>query len=91
MKHGMMRRGIQIGLLVGMFTTGFLVGSVTQRTADAQLKELGEAAMQKAAGSGGVLGSAAQLGTAIVEMQQNVDGLQKNIDVLKKVKASLGG
>jgi hypothetical protein len=30
-------------------------------------------------------------GTAIVEMQQHVDGLQKNIDVLKKVKSSLGG
>jgi len=35
--------------------------------------------------------AAAQLGEAIVDMQKHVDGLQKNIDVLKKVKTSLGG
>jgi hypothetical protein len=32
-----------------------------------------------------------KLGESIVEMQQHVDGLQKNIEVLKKVKSSLGG
>jgi len=32
-----------------------------------------------------------QLGEAITLMQQNVDGLQKNINVLKQVKTSLGG
>ena len=48
-------------------------------------------AMKQAGASGGALGSAAELGTAIVEMQQHVDGLQKNIDVLKTVKAGLGG
>ncbi|MFI5365727.1 MAG: hypothetical protein ACHQ4J_08895 [Candidatus Binatia bacterium] len=91
MKHRMNGRWIQVALLVGTFGAGFFCGSLTQRSADAQLKELGEAAVQKAGESGGALGSAVQLGTAIVEMQQHVDGLQKNIDVLKKVKSSLGG
>ncbi len=91
MKQGVLIRGVQVGLLAGVFATGFLCGSVTQQRADAQLKELGDAALQKAGESGGALGSAVQLGTAIVEMQQHVDGLQKNIDVLKKVKAGLGG
>jgi hypothetical protein len=47
--------------------------------------------LQKAGESSGALGSAVQLGTAIVDMQQHVDGLQKNIEVLKKVKSALGG
>jgi hypothetical protein len=85
------RRVVRVGLVGTIFAVGFLCGSVSQRRADAQLGELGKEAMEKAGGSGGALGSAAQLGTAIVEMQQHVDGLQKNIDVLKKVKSSLGG
>ena len=84
-------RAVRIGIVAAVFGAGFLCGSVTQRSADAQLKELGEAAMKQAGESGGALGSASQLGTAIVDLQQHVDGLQKNIDVLKKVKASLGG
>jgi hypothetical protein len=86
--HGHM---VRTGLIVTIFAAGFLCGSVTQRRADAQLKELGEAAMQKAGESGGATGSVVQLGTAIVELQQHVDGLQKNVDVLKKVKSALGG
>ena len=82
---------LRVGLIGGVFAAGFLCGSVTQRSADAQLKELGEAALQKAGTSGGALGSAVQLGTAIVDMQQHVDGLQKNLEALKKVKAALGG
>jgi hypothetical protein len=85
------RRVVRVGLVGTIFAVGFLCGSVSQRRADAQLGELGKGAMEKAGGSGGALGSAVQLGTAIVEMQQHVDGLQKNIDVLKKVKSSLGG
>jgi hypothetical protein len=46
---------------------------------------------KKAGASGGVLGSAGTLGESIVEMQQHVDGLQKNINVLKQVESSLGG
>ena len=47
--------------------------------------------MKKAAESGGLPGSAAKLGTAISDMEQHVSGLQKNLDTLKKVKASLAG
>jgi hypothetical protein len=74
-----------------VFAAGFLCGSVTQPRADAQLGDLGKAAMEKAGESGGMLGSATKLGETIVDMQKNVDGLQKNIDVLKKVRSSLGG
>jgi hypothetical protein len=84
-------RAVRVGLVGTIFAVGFLCGSVSQRRADAQLGDLGKAAMEKAGESGGALGSAVKLGEAIVEMQQHVDGLQKNIDVLKKVKSSLGG
>lgn len=84
-------RGVRIGIVAAVFGAGFLCGSITQRSADAQLKELGAAAMKQAGESGGALGAATQLGTAVIDMQQHVDGLQKNIDVLKKLKASLGG
>ena len=91
MMHGKIGRGVQAALLAGTFAVGFVAGSVTHRSADAQLGDVGKEAMEKAAGSGGGLGSVAQLGTTIVDLQQHVDGLQKNIDVLKKVKAGLGG
>ena len=63
---------------------------VDQQKADAQLKDLGGAAIKQAAGSG-ALGSVGELGTSIVEMQDHVSGLQKNIDTLKKVQSALGG
>jgi hypothetical protein len=91
MLRGTKGRVMRVGLVGTIFAAGFLCGSVSQRRADAQLGELGKEAMEKAGGSGGVLGSAVKLGEAIVDMQKHVDGLQKNIDVLKKVKASLGG
>lgn len=84
-------RSLRVGALAVVFSAGFLCGSVTHRNADAQLKELGDAAMKQAGGSGGAVGSAVQLGGAIVDMQQHLDALQKNMDVLKKVKAALGG
>jgi hypothetical protein len=31
------------------------------------------------------------MGTALVEAEQHVSGLQKNLDTLNKVKAALGG
>jgi hypothetical protein len=91
MAHGTSGRVMRVGLVGVVFAAGFLCGSVTQRRADAQLGDLGKAAMEKAGGSGGALGSVVKLGESIVEMQQHVDGLQKNIEVLKKVKAGLGG
>ena len=79
-----------MGMLVGTFALGFVCGSVSQQRADAQVKELGGALLKDAAKSG-ALGSVGDLGTSIIEMQDHVSGLQKNIDTLKKVQAALTG
>jgi hypothetical protein len=63
-----------------MFVLGFVSGSVRQQSAQAQIP-----------GLGGALGSVQELGSSIVEMQQHVDGLQKNLATFKKVQAALGG
>ena len=72
-----------VSLLGGMFVLGFVSGSVSQRSAQAQMPQV--------PGVGGALGSVKELGSSIVEMQQHVDGLQKNLATLKKVEAALGG
>lgn len=77
--------------IAAVFAAGFLCGSVLHHRADAQLGDMGKQVLEKAGESGGPLGSAVKLGEAIVDMQKHVDGLQKNIDVLKSVKTSLGG
>lgn len=82
---------IRIGVVAVVFSAGYLCGSMTQHTANAQMGDFGNELLKKAAESGGSLGSIAQLGTAITDMEKNVSGLQKNIDTLKKVKAALGG
>jgi hypothetical protein len=91
MAHGPIARGIRVAALAGIFAAGFLCGSVTQRRAEAQLGDVGGKAMEKAGESGGMVGSAAKMGTTISEMQQHVEGLQKNLDAFKQVKAALGG
>jgi len=80
MNQHYIRRGVFISLLGGMFILGFVSGSVSQRSAQAQVP-----------GMGGALDSVKELGSSVVEMQQHVDGLQKNIAILKKVQAALGG
>ena len=82
---------VRIGIVTGIFSVGFFCGSITQHSANAQLEGLGGDMLKKAAGSGGTLGSIAELGTTITDMEKNVSGLQKNIDMLKKVKSALGG
>ncbi len=84
-------RAVRAGMVATVFAVGFLCGSASQRSADAQLGDLGRAAMEQAGESGGALGAAAKLGTSIVEMQQHVTGLQKNLDALNALKSSLGG
>ena len=76
---------VRIGLVTAIFSMGFLCGSMTQHNANAQLESIGGELLKSAAGSGGTLGSIAQLGTAISDMEKNVSGLQKNLDTLKKV------
>ena len=77
-----------VGILVGMFGLGYLCGSVSQRRADAQ--SIG-GILEQAGKAGGPLGAAGQLGTSIVQMQEHVSGLQKNLDTLKQVQSALMG
>lgn len=89
MERKMIIRGSIVGLVSIAFLSGFFCGSLMQRDANAQWKEIGKSALEQAAGSGGVVGSLADLGTAIVEMEDHIDGLQKNLDTLKKVQSAL--
>jgi hypothetical protein len=81
MKRNVLRRSLLVGMCLGLFGVGYLCGSVSQRQADAQLPGVGQ----------GALGSVTELGSSIVEMQQHVTGLQKNLDTLKKIQGALGG
>lgn len=81
-------------LFAAVFTFGYLFGTM-QSPAQAQLgemgKKMGSDMLGEAAGSNAMLGQATQLGSTIVEMEEHVSGLQKNIDALNKLKAALGG
>ncbi|HVP29743.1 MAG TPA: hypothetical protein VMW35_11345 [Myxococcota bacterium] len=85
------RHGLRGAFVAAVFATGYLVGTTTHPTAEAQMGEMGSEMMKKAAESGGPLGQAAKLGTAITEMQKNVDELNKNLGVLKEIQGALGG
>src|SRR5881296_115347 len=87
MVQGRIGRGLRILALAGIFGAGYLCGSLGQRSAEAQLGDV----MKKAGEQGGALGSIGQLGSSIVEMQQHVDGLNKDLETLRKVKTALGG
>jgi hypothetical protein len=84
-------RGLRISMILGVFALGFLLGTVHQQYADAQkIPGVGDV-LEKAGKSGGALGSVAQLGSSISEMQTHVNGLQKNLETLKTVQSALGG
>jgi len=85
------KRIAQVGVLGAVFAGGFVVGSVTQRDAHADMKSLGGAAVDAAGGQGGSLGAAAKLGTTVGDMQTQVEGLQKNLAVLKNIQSMIGG
>ncbi len=85
------RRVLRVLLLAGVFSGGYLLGAVTQPTAEAQMGELGKKAMGAAGDSGGALGSVVKLGTQISEMRDHVTALNANLDSLEKIKAALGG
>ena len=90
-----LKRGMQVGVMLSVFAAGYLCGTVTERRAVADMADVGSAvggaAMKEAAGTGGALGSAAKLGTAITDMETQVNGLQKNLETLKVIKGALGG
>jgi hypothetical protein len=83
--------GVRIGVVTVIFAAGYLCGSMTQHNANAGLENLGGDLMKKATDSGGPLGSAAQLGTTITDMEKHISGLQNNLETIKKVKSMLGG
>jgi hypothetical protein len=74
-------------IIGGVFGLGYICGSMTQRQAEAQIGGL----LEKAGQMGGPVGSVAEFGSSIVEMQDHITGLQKNLDTFKKVQSSLTG
>jgi hypothetical protein len=87
MKRINFSRGLMTALIAGVFGLGYVCGSMTQRQAEAQMGGL----LEKAGKMGGPVGSVAQFGSSLVEMQDHINGLQKNLDTFKKVQESLGG
>ena len=90
-----LKRSVQVGAILGIFSAGYLCGTVTERQAIADMKGLGGAVggavANEAAGSAGGIGQAAKLGTTITDMESQVSGLQKNLETLKMIKGALGG
>jgi hypothetical protein len=80
-------RGLMVAIIVAVFGLGYICGSLPQRQAEAQIGGM----LDKAAKAGGPVGSVAQFGSSLVEMQDHISGLQKNLDTFKKVQASLTG
>jgi hypothetical protein len=87
MMQGRIGRGLRIAAVEGIFSAGYLCGTLGQRTASAGMDDL----MKKTGEQGGAVGSIGQLGSSIVEMQQHVDGLNKDLETLRKIKSALGG
>ena len=85
-----MKGSIRVGAAAAIFTAGFMLGSIAQRPAEAQLGGLKDKAMDAAGEQGGAVGAAAQLGTQLTDMQKNLEGLQKNYEMLRKVQTLLG-
>jgi hypothetical protein len=83
-------RALVVLLTISVFGLGYLCGSLNQQRADAQTPNVG-GILEQAGKAGGGLGSVGQLGSSIVEMQQHVSGLQKNIDTLKGIQSALTG
>ena len=88
MTRRMIARAVLTAVILGAFSLGYVCGSVGQRRADAQ--GLGNI-LEQAGKAGGSLGAVGELGSSIVEMDKHVSGLQKNLDVLRKVQGALTG
>ncbi len=87
MYKSIVRRILGVAAILGVFGLGYFCGTIGQRQADAQLGGV----LEQAGKMGGPVGAAGQLGSSIVEMQDHVSGLQKNLDSLKKIQSALGG
>lgn len=82
------RLGFRTGVTAAVFAAGFLCGSVAQQPAVAGVGDAMKGAMEGAAGSAN---PAAKLGTSITDMQEHIDGLNKNMATLKEIQGMLGG
>jgi hypothetical protein len=91
MKKSIVGKAVRIGAAVAVFASGWFCGTLSQRSADAQMGDIGKSVMEKAGDQGGALGAAAKLGTSISDIQTHLNELQKNVDTLKSVKSMLGG
>lgn len=85
-------RVTMVAVLFSVFTLGYVCGSATVPRASAQMPQLPGGLPGGMPGtSGGPLASVTQLGSSIKEMEQNVAGLQKNLDDFKKIQSTLMG
>ena len=91
MSTSFLRRAAQLASFALVFSGGYVLGTLDAQPAEAQVQDLGKDLMNKASESGGALGTAAQLGTTISDMQENVNELQQSLETLNKIKAALGG
>jgi hypothetical protein len=81
MFRGRMGRGLRIAAVVGIFGAGYLCGTLGQRSACAQTEPKQ---------GGGSFGAFGQLERSIVEMQKHVDGLNQELETLRKIRSALG-
>jgi hypothetical protein len=91
MKKTTISKAVRIGAAVAVFASGWFCGTLSQRSAEAQMGDLGKSVLEKAGEQGGSLGAAAKLGTSISDIQTHLNELQKNVDTLKSIKSMLGG
>ncbi len=91
MTRAIVGKVVRIGVVFAVFASGWFCGTMSQRSAEAQLGDLGKSVMEKAGDQSGPLGAAAKLGTSINDIQTHLDALQKNVETLKSVKSMLGG
>ena len=90
MTSSFLRRGARGLAFALVFSAGYGLGTLGGGPAEAQVQDLGKDLLNKAGGSGGALGTAAQLGNTINDMQTHVNELNKNLETLNKIKAALG-
>jgi hypothetical protein len=91
MKKLIIHKAVRIGVVLAVFVSGWFCGTLSHRSADAQMNDLTKAVMDKVGEQDGAIGAVAKLGTSINEIQTNLNELQKNVDTLKSIKKLLGG